>query len=666
MAKRFVKSDLYSKWSSKSASEKALYKDSILFVEDRKFIIEGDAAGTGFVEFDGRTPVAGTGINVYELAKDGSTYQGKLEIEHAAPGTGSALSLTAGSKLTPAHGGTFDIITGISKDSLGHIVGATKQTVQLPTAGAVNDGALTLQLAGATSKTFTANDADNVTFNVPAATSSAYGLIKLGYTESGKNYPLELDSNGKAFVNVPWDNTTTFSISASATDDDVVILTGTAGTNGVSYDAKHAKKGPSAGYTSGNTTTSISGSGGSGTIKIPQLTVDAYGHVTAAADESVTITLPTIPTVNNGMLTIKAAGVDKGTFTANQSGNTTIDITAGDLGLTGAMHFKGAYSELPDIGDTNGYKEGDVVVITSNQKEYVLAIIDGVRTWIELGNEGSHALNTVTVTGTGVLGGGGNLTTNRTITHNKVLGAATTSAQGGVSGNTITVPIITADEYGHLKSVGTESWTYTAPTIPTLKNVFGIVKVGSTNIEADTTRDTLELAAGTGITLTPDATNDKVTIAAVNNGTVTSVAAGTGLTGGTITSSGTIALATSGVTAGSYGDDEASRTLTHGDDFDVPQITVDAYGRITAASSKKLVLPASGDTDKKTSSTADTSTTKLYVIGAASQSSDGQTTKSNVNVYVDASKGTINAKSSYTGVVGAAINTDDWAWEVLS
>ena len=48
-------------------------------------------------------------------------------------------------------------------------------------------------------------------------------------------------------------------------------------------------------YTSGNTTTSISGSGGSGTIKIPQITVDANGHVTAAADESVTITMPTIP-----------------------------------------------------------------------------------------------------------------------------------------------------------------------------------------------------------------------------------------------------------------------------------------------------------------------------------------------------------------------------------
>lgn len=50
------------------------------------------------------------------------------------------------------------------------------------------------------------------------------------------------------------------------------------------------------------------------------------------------------------------------------------------------------------------------------------------------------------------------------------------------------------------------------PTIPTLKNVFGKVKVGSVTIEADTTQDTLEIAAGTGISVSGNATDDKVTI----------------------------------------------------------------------------------------------------------------------------------------------------------
>ena len=47
----------------------------------------------------------------------------------------------------------------------------------------------------------------------------------------------------------------------------------------------------------------------------------------------------------------------------------------------------------------------------------------------------------------------------------------------------------------------------------TNQNAFSNVKVGSTTVAADSKTDTLELVAGTGITLTPDATNDKVTIA---------------------------------------------------------------------------------------------------------------------------------------------------------
>jgi len=40
------------------------------------------------------------------------------------------------------------------------------------------------------------------------ATSSTLGLVKIGYVESGKNYPVEL-SSGKMFVNVPWTDTDT-------------------------------------------------------------------------------------------------------------------------------------------------------------------------------------------------------------------------------------------------------------------------------------------------------------------------------------------------------------------------------------------------------------------------------------------------------------------------
>ena len=72
-----------------------------------------------------------------------------------------------------------------------------------------------------------------------------------------------------------------------------------------------------------------------------------------------------------------------------------------------------------------------------------------------------------------------------------------------------------------------------------------------------------------------------------NTGTVTSVAAGTGLSGGTITTSGTISLASGVVTAGSAGP-TAAVTGNDGATIAVPRITVDTYGRVTGLTSYNL------------------------------------------------------------------------------
>ena len=50
------------------------------------------------------------------------------------------------------------------------------------------------------------NNANN--YSLPTASSTIKGGITLGYPQSGKNYPVALDSNGKAYVNVPWTDTT--------------------------------------------------------------------------------------------------------------------------------------------------------------------------------------------------------------------------------------------------------------------------------------------------------------------------------------------------------------------------------------------------------------------------------------------------------------------------
>ena len=49
---------------------------------------------------------------------------------------------------------------------------------------------------------------------------------------------------------------------------------------------------------------------------------------------------PTIPTVNNGTLTLKVAGTSKATFTANQAGTSEFDVTKTDLGLDNVTNNK--------------------------------------------------------------------------------------------------------------------------------------------------------------------------------------------------------------------------------------------------------------------------------------------------------------------------------------
>lgn len=65
-----------------------------------------------------------------------------------------------------------------------------------------------------------ANNANN--YSLPTASSTTKGGITLGYSQSGKNYPVVLDGNGKAYVNVPWtDTNTTYDLSPYAKTADV-------------------------------------------------------------------------------------------------------------------------------------------------------------------------------------------------------------------------------------------------------------------------------------------------------------------------------------------------------------------------------------------------------------------------------------------------------------
>ncbi len=133
------------------------------------------------------------------------------------------------------------------------------------------------------------------------------------------------------------------------------------------------------------------------------------------------------------------------------------------------------------------------------------------------------------------------------------------------------------------------------------QNAFSNVLVGTTTVAADSATDILELVAGSNIALTPDATNDRVTIGVI--GTVPSATAAT--TAGTCT--GNAATATALATArtiGISGDAAGTATAFNGSaNITIPlvlaasgvtagtytSVTVDAKGRVTAAANPATI-----------------------------------------------------------------------------
>lgn len=130
-------------------------------------------------------------------------------------------------------------------------------------------------------------------------------------------------------------------------------------------------------------------------------------------------------------------------------------------------------------------------------------------------------------------------------------------------------------------------------------------------------------------------------------GGVTSVATGTGLTGGPITSTGTISLAPTAVTAGTYGTSSS-----------VAQITIDAEGRITSATD--IAIP--GTNSPVDSVTAGTGIQVVYSLDTANISlSNTSVTPGNYGSATEVATFTVDAQGRITNASSTAITGDaDW------
>ena len=213
--------------------------------------------------------------------------------------------------------------------------------------------------------------------------------------------------------------------------------------------------------------------------------------------------------VKNTTIKIKINGVEKD-FTTNQATDETLEwtISAGDLGVDNAMHFRGVFTTLPTT--LTDYNPGDVVLVGG--KEYVLALNgkDNAKKWNELGDEGSHALKSITINGDGTyITGGGNLQANRTLSHKTYTAASEAAVKvGRDSGGHVILggALGTAD-------AGTHKHTITAS-----------VPAGSflTSASGSTTKISLNKSTDTFIKSYPGVTSNLVTTSITGtNGTVT-------------------------------------------------------------------------------------------------------------------------------------------------
>lgn len=194
---------------------------------------------------------------------------------------------------------------------------------------------------------------------IPAATSSSYGGIQIGYTTSGKNYAVEL-SKGKAYVNVPWTDTNT--------DTKVTSV------------ANH--------YTpSGGTTLSASGgsslTAGSSQV-VTGITKDAAGHVTGITSGS----LPAAPTLSGlgGIGTVSASGTAPLTLSASKSG-TSVTITgsvaaasssSSGVVSTGTQTFAGKKTFSSEIQATGGISSKNIIHIDDGTYTGYLGNLDNI------------------------------------------------------------------------------------------------------------------------------------------------------------------------------------------------------------------------------------------------------------------------------------------------
>ena len=168
------------------------------------------------------------------------------------------------------------------------------------------------------------------------------------------------------------------------------------------------------------------------------------------------------------------------------------------------------------------------------------------------------------------------------------------------------------------------------------QNAFSNVKVGSTTVAADSKTDTLELVAGENVALTPDATNDKITIAATDTDTKN--------TAGSTDSSSKLFII--GATS------QAANPQTYSQDT----AYVGTDGHLYSNSKKVVNLSDSQDLTNKTYNGYTLGAACAKAIGSVADNDTGLVTGDAVYDAIQSALGTMADALVYKGTIG--ISTD--------